>query len=108
MNYQIQYSSDALKDLYQLDRSVQERVLKAIKKVSRNPLPNYEGGLGKPLGKAGNTNLTGFLKIKLKRDGIRVVYKIIKTKTTMYILVIGARNDNQVYIETSKRIKKSD
>lgn len=103
MTYKIQYSSFAAKDLYKLDRSVQERVIKAIKKVSKNPLPNYEGGYGKPLGNKGDTNLTGFLKIKLKKDGIRVVYKLIKTKTVMYILVIGVRSDDEVYLEANRR-----
>lgn len=103
MTYKVQYSSFAIKDLYELDRSIQERVIKAIKKVSKNPLPNYEGGYGKPLGKKGNTSLTGFLKIKLKKDGIRVVYKLIKTKTIMYILVIGVRSDDEIYLEANSR-----
>ena len=103
MIYKIQYSPEALKDLYKLDKSEQARVIKAIKKVSKNPLPNYEGGYGKPLGKVGNTNLTGFLKIKLKKDGIRIVYKLIKIDNIMYILVIGARADDEVYIEANKR-----
>ena len=91
--------------IHKLDRSTQEKVLKAIKKVSINPLPTYEGGYGKPLGHRGNTNLTVFLKIKLKKEGIRIVYKIIKTKTTMYILVIGFRSDDEVYLEANKRKK---
>lgn len=101
--YKIQYSPLALKDLYRLDRAVQERTIKAIKKVSKNPLPNYEGGYGKPLGNKGNTNLTGFLKIKLKKDGIRIVYKLIKIKNIMYIVVIGVRSDDEVYLQASKR-----
>lgn len=103
MMFKIHYSPLALKDLYKLDRSVQERVVKAIKKVSKNPLPNYEGGYGKPLGRQGNTKLTGFLKIKLKKDGVRVVYKLIKEKTVMYIIVIGVRTDDEVYLEANKR-----
>lgn len=97
MIYKIRYSSLAIKDLYKLDNAVQERVIKAIKKISKNPLPNYEGGYGKPLGKNGNTNLTGFLKIKLKKDGIRIVYKLIKIENVMYIIVIGARSDDEIY-----------
>lgn len=101
--YKIQYSPLALKDLYKLDRAVQERAIKAIKKVSKNPLPNCEGGYGKPLGRKGDTNLTGFLKIKLKKDGIRIVYKLIKVKTVMYIIVIGLRSDDEVYLQANKR-----
>lgn len=103
MNYKIRYSSHALKDLYKLDNSQQQRVIKAIKKVSQNPLPFNEGGYGKPLGKKGNNNLVGFLKIKLKKDGIRIVYKLITIDSVMYILVIGARTDDEVYNEAGKR-----
>lgn len=105
MIYEVQYLPQALKDLYKLDRSQQERVIKAIKKVSMNPLPNYEGGLGKPLGVRGNSKLTGFLKIKLKKDGIRIIYKLIKINSVMYIVVIGARSNDQVYKEANKRKK---
>lgn len=103
MTYKVQYMSSALKDLYKLDRDQQERVIKAIKKVSQNPLPNYKGGLGKPLGARNGSNLTGFLKIKLKKDGIRIVYKLIEIDSVMYIVVIGAKSDDQVYIEANKR-----
>lgn len=103
MSYKIQYTSHALKDLYKLDNGQQQRVIKAIKKVSQNPLPFSEGGYGKPLGKKGDSNLTGFLKIKLKKDGIRIIYKLITINSVMYIVVIGARADDEVYIEANKR-----
>lgn len=103
MTYKIRYLPAALKDLYKLDRSQQDRVVKAIKKVSKNPLPDYEGGLGKPLGVRGNINLSGYLKIKLKKDGIRVVYKLLKIDSTMFIIVIGARSDDEVYLEANRR-----
>lgn len=97
MKYVVKYSSLALKDLYKLDNSCRQLVLKAIKKVSQNPLPDYEGGYGKPLGRKGNTDLTGYLKIKLRNKGIRVVYKLIRVDSIMYIIVIGTRQDDEVY-----------
>ena len=103
MIYKIQYLPQAYKDLLGLDNGVRERTIKAIKKVSKNPLPDYEGDLGKPLSVRGDSNLTGFLKIKLKKDGIRVVYKLIKIENVMYIIVIGARADDEVYIEAKRR-----
>jgi len=45
----VEYLEEAEKDLKELDRSQQLQVLKSIKKVSANPLPNTEGGFGKPL-----------------------------------------------------------
>ena len=98
---------EAVKDLKKFDRSQQLLILKSIKKVQTNPLPIYEGGYGKPLGNKGGNKLTGFLKIKLKDAGIRVVYKLIKTKTQMMIVVIGARADDEVYEAADKRIEKN-
>ena len=60
------------------------------------------------LGKKGNTDLTGFLKIKLRASGLRLVYKVIKQEDRMLIVVIGAREDEEVYSIAEKRIKKND
>lgn len=103
MKYVVKYSPLALKDLYKLDNSCRQLVLKAIKKVSQNPLPDYEGGYGKPLGRKGNTDLTGYLKIKLRNKGIRVVYKLIRVDSIMYIIVIGARQDDEEYEIAARR-----
>ncbi len=99
---------EAQKDLDKLAGNQKILVSKAIKKVQTNPLPNYEGGYGKPLGNKNNTNLSGLLKIKIKNAGIRIVYKIIKTKTTMLIVVIGARADDEVYEIAHSRNKKHE
>lgn len=55
-----------------------------------NPLPVSEGGYGKPLENKNGNNLSGFLKIKLKSDGIRVVYKLVEIEEQMLVVVIGA------------------
>ena len=106
MTWDVQYLPEAEKDLRSLAHSQQIIVMKAIKKVRENPLPQSEGGCGKPLGHRRGTNLTGFLKIKLRSDGIRVVYKLIRTKTQMLVVVIGVREDEKVYdIAQSRKIK---
>jgi len=83
--------------LQKLDGSQRILVLKAIKKVRNNPLPQSEGGYGKPLGNKGGRNLTNLLKIKLKASGIRIVYSIIRQAEQMIIIVIGIREDEEVY-----------
>jgi len=81
-------------------------VKKAIKKVQDNPLPQSEGGYGKPLGHKRGLNLTNLLKIKLRGEGIRIVYKLIKTESQMLIIVVGVREDEEAYeIANSRRIK---
>lgn len=105
MSWEVVYLPDAEKDLNNLNRRQQLVVVKAINKVKENPLPQNEGGYGKPLGHKHGLNLTGYLKIKLKSDGLRIVYKLIRTESKMLIVVIGIREDDEVYETAQKRIK---
>ena len=102
MSWEVDYLPEAKKDIRNLDRSQQALVIKAIRKVKEKPIPQDEGGYGKPLGHKGGRNLTTLLKIKLKKEGIRIVYKLIRTDTKMLIIVIGVREDEEVY-EIAKR-----
>lgn len=108
MSWNIAFLPEAAKDLKSLAGNQQILVRKAIQKVSQNPLPMEEGGYGKPLGHKSGTNLTGFLKIKLRSAGIRVVYKLERTEQGMVIVIIGVREDDEVYELAEKRIKKHD
>ncbi len=108
MIWKIIYLEEAKKDLKKLDHSVRIQVLKGIDKVSQNPLPKEQGGYGKSLGNKNGINLTNLLKIKFRDLGIRVVYKIEYTETTMRIIIISARTDDQVYREAMKRREKND
>jgi mRNA interferase RelE/StbE len=101
--WNVEFITEAKKDMDDLDRSQRLQVNKAIYKVSQNPLPKSEGGYGKPLGNKQSKNLTGLLKIKLIKLGIRVVYKLIRTGEIMKIIVVAARADDEVYDIASKR-----
>ncbi|MBQ3477515.1 MAG: type II toxin-antitoxin system RelE/ParE family toxin [Clostridia bacterium] len=108
MSWDIKYLPEADKDLDSLSRQQQVLVKKAIKKVQGNPLPQSEGGYGKPLGHKHGLNLTNLLKIKLRGEGIRVVYKLVKTESQMLIIVIGVREDDVVYEIAHTRRTKHD
>ena len=103
MNWQVECLPEAVKDLKHLDASSQVLTLKAIQKVQADPRPAEEGGLGKPLGNKGGQNLSGFLKIKLLKAGIRIVYTLVRENDKMLIVVIGVRADNEVYEQAAKR-----
>lgn len=108
MNWKLVYIPEAEKDFKELSGNQRIVVAKALNKVLENPLPVNEGGYGKPLGNNQGNNLSGFLKIKLKSLGIRVVYKLIKINGQMLIVVIGARADDEVYETAKKRAQKHD
>lgn len=100
----LEFDIDAKKDFLNLDGSQKPQVAIAIKKVQQNPLPDYEGGYGKPFGNKGENDLHGLLKIKLKKLGLRIVYKLVRQDDVMKIIVISLRSDNEVYETAAKRI----
>lgn len=106
MNWEIKYLPEAVRDLIKLDGSQRVLVARAIKKVSANLLPASEGRYGKPLGNKGGNNLTNLLKIKLRGPGIRVVCELVRTETSMLIVVVGAREDDEVYEIAAKRVNR--
>lgn len=104
MSWNVEFLPEANEDLKKLDGSVRPQILKGIMKVSTNPLNN---GYGKPLGNHSGTALSGLMKIKFKKIGIRVVYKVEVVDTVMKIIIVSARSDNQVYEEAEKRRRKN-
>ena len=102
----LEFDIDAKKDFLNLDGSQKPQVAKAIKKVQQNPLPDYEGGYGKPLGNKGGKDLHGLLKIKLRAEGLRIVYKLVRTDTQMLIVVVGVRDEEEVYELAARRRRK--
>ena len=96
---------EVLDDFLALDGSQRILVRKAIAKVRTNPLSDTEGGYGKRLGDKDSTQLAGFLKVKLRGAGLRVVYQLIREKVHMVLIVIGVRKDDEVYHIAHKRIQ---
>ncbi|MBP5200396.1 MAG: type II toxin-antitoxin system RelE/ParE family toxin [Schwartzia sp.] len=104
--WKVFYTPEARKDVLSFDKSQRNQILKAIDRVSKNPLPDTEGGYGKPLGNRKSINLAGCLKIKLRRLGIRIVYHLERTEKGMEIIVVGIRADDEVYRIAAERLKK--
>ncbi len=100
------YIEEAMRDLDELSLTQRLQVFKAIEKVSQNPLPDYLGGYGKPLGNKSGSKLSGYQKIKLRKEGLRVVYATYIEIAVMKIIVISIREEEKVYKLAQKRIKK--
>ena len=105
MGWIVEYNEKAEKEYDKLNGSPKALVTKAIRKVSQNPLPQSEGGYGKPLGNRRSSKLAGCLKIKLRSSGLRVVYQLIRKDTIMKIIIISIRDDDEVYKEAERRIR---
>lgn len=107
MAYKVEFDSRAIDDLSKIDTSSKKVILKTINRVAENPLPRAEGGYGWPLGNKQGMNLTNLLKIKLRGLGYRVVYQLKRTETTMEIIVVGVRADEEVYRMAYERLLKN-
>lgn len=105
MGWEYRLTPDAMNDLKALDGSRQKQVIRALDKLVVNPLPKSEGGYGSPLGNRNGVNLTGFLKIKLRGAGLRIVYKLVRVDGIAYVVIIGAREDAEVYRDAKRRIE---
>lgn len=105
MSYKLAFIKEALNDYQKLDGSQRILVDKALKRILLNPLPQQEGGYGKPLAQ---TKLTGLMKVKLKRSGLRIIYCLERHEYQLLVIIIGARADSQVYKEAQRRIAKQE
>lgn len=106
MNWSIEYTKAALNDLKKLDPYNRRLILKAIEKTARRPLPPPDG-IGKPLGNHSDAKLSGYYKIKLRELGYRVVYGLITENSVMEVIIISVRNDEEVYKEAERRIRRN-
>lgn len=105
MTWEYRLIPEAVKDLKKLDGSQRKQVIKALDKLMTNPLPKSEGGYGSPLGNKNGVDLTGFLKIKLRGAGLRIVYKLVRIEGVAYVIIIEARAEAEVYESAKRRIE---
>mgnify|MGYP002624095160 CR=1 FL=1 len=104
MKWKLRFLPEVKKDFRKLDGSQKQRVSKAIDRTRTNPLPHSEGGYGIELGHKGGINLAKCLEIKLRGEGLRVIYKLIHTDTEMLVIIVGVREDEKVYNDAQERM----
>ena len=85
MNYRVELSHRATRDLDRLGRDVQSRMMKRLEQLAENP---YETRLSGPL-----TNQGGLRKSRLA--GWRIIYLVNDTERLLHVVMIERRG--QVY-----------
>jgi mRNA interferase RelE/StbE len=103
MSWDREYLPETHRDIERLDGSVRKQVYNIIDRAAKNPLPHDEGGYGSPLRNTQGAKLAGLLKLKLKSSGLRIIYALKRTETTMTIVIVGVREDLEVYREAERR-----
>lgn len=101
--FEVVFIEEAQKDYKMLDGSIKKLVNIALAKMEERA-----DELGENLTSKNGLNLIGCKKIKFRKAGIRIVYRIIGNKAEIAeIIIVGKREDNEVYEEAYKRLQKS-
>ena len=98
--FDVVFIEEAKKDYRKLDGSVKKLVNVALAKMGERA-----DELGEDLTKKRDIDLIGCRKIKFRDAGIRIVYRIVGDRAEIAeILVVGKREDNEVYKLAAKRL----
>jgi mRNA interferase RelE/StbE len=96
--YQLAFEDTARAEWDALDGSVKEPLRKALKARLENP---------HVAGNALRGDLIGCYKIKLLKQGYRLVYRVIDTKLIVLVIAVGKRDKDVVYKAALKRLREA-
>lgn len=100
--FEVVFIEEAQKDYKKLDGSIKKLVNVALVKMEERA-----DELGEDLTSKHGVNLIGCRKIKFRKAGIRIVYRIVGDKAEIAeIIIVGKREDNEVYQESYKRLQE--
>ena len=98
--FEVVFIKEAQKEYQKLDGSIKKYVQVAIAKMQERA-----DELGEELTSKHGINLIGCRKIKFRKIGIRIVYRIVGDQAEIAeILTVGKREDNEVYKMAAKRL----
>lgn len=100
--FKVVFIEEAQKDYKKLDGSIKKLVNVALAKMEERA-----DEIGEDLTSKHGVNLIGCRKIKFRKVGIRMVYRIVGDKAEIAeIIIVGKREDNEVYQEAFKRLQE--
>jgi len=94
--YSLKFVPDAWREWQALDGSIKQALKPLLAKRLQNP--HVPGALLHP-------ELAGCYKIKLLKQGYRLVYMVEDDVLVVLVLSVGKRADSAAYLEATKRIK---
>ena len=94
MNYELDFLEDAKEEWNSLNPSIKEQLKKKLVKILKNP-------------KIPKNQLSGYpncYKIKLRKIGYRLVYKVMDNEVVVVVISVGRRENNAVYNKLPSRL----
>ena len=95
MNYGVEFHPEALDEFDSLQKSIREILVRKLLKRMVDPFV-ISARLG--------GDLHNCFKIKDKKSGIRIVYKVDAATRIIYVIAVGKRENNSAYRNARKRI----
>ena len=89
--YQVKLHPDARSDLAALDKALQRRAAKQLRKLKSHPLA------GKPLGHKYGIDLTGYRSLYFGGKRYRIVYRVDETNCIVWVIAIARRVEFEAY-----------
>jgi len=93
--YELKFLEDALEEWNNLDGSIKKPFRKLLQKRLKEPCPPGSKLKGRD----------DLYKIKLRKQGYRLVYRVIDQELIVEVIVVGRRDGNAVYGLMEKRIR---
>ncbi len=97
MTYKLKFVLPAKKEWGKLAPPIQQQFKKKLAERLETP-HNVSAQL---------RNFQSVYKIKLKASGYRLAYEVIDDENAVYVLAVGQRNHNAIYLKLAERFKKS-
>jgi mRNA interferase RelE/StbE len=94
LEYAIEFDDRALREWDDLDGGIRKKFEKKLEKLVLNP-----HSPGNEL----HGDLAGFYKIKLRKDGYRLVYQVVEQRIVIFVVAVGRREDNEIYTAATGR-----
>ncbi len=94
MSYSLEFLEVALREWRKLDGSLREQFKKKLQERLQNPRVDS----------ARLRQLPDCYKIKLRRSGYRLVYKVIDREVVVLVIAVGKREGLAVYEAAAKRL----
>ncbi|TCJ98423.1 mRNA interferase RelE/StbE [Volucribacter psittacicida] len=94
MTYELYFDPRALKEWQKLGKTVKEQFKKKLAKVLQNP-------------RIEANRLSSFsdcYKIKLREAGYRLVYQVREKEIVVFVIAVGKREKNKVYLDAKTRL----
>lgn len=94
MIYYLDFHPKALKEWGRLDIVIKSQLQKKLKERLQSPIVPKDRLRGRD----------NFYKIKLKKSGYRLVYKVKEQEVVVYVIKIGKRENNTVCDDLENRL----